>query len=150
MHFFAVHIYHSKPYIYNLWLEWSFSWSFSCYRHKYVDDCWFNNFFLKGSIDWTDGLIARIKNQTSPVGHILDTWGSHIGNISLITSIGVYCFNLTNNSIYLFFTILILFLKIIDFKFFAYHQLFYEVLNKKINIKSYISEENENLKSIVF
>ena len=74
-------------------------------------------FFLKGSIDWTDGLIARIKNQTSPVGHILDTWGSHIGNISLITSIGVYCFNLTNNSIYLFFTILILFLKIIDFKF---------------------------------
>ena len=107
-------------------------------------------FFLKGSIDWTDGLIARIKNQTSPVGHILDTWGSHIGNISLITSIGVYCFNLTNNSIYLFFTILILFLKIIDFKFFAYHQLFYEVLNKKINIKSYISEENENLKKHSF
>lgn len=100
-------------------------------------------FFLKGSLDWTDGLIARIKNQTSSVGHILDTWGSHIGNISFIISIGIYCFNLTNNSIYLFFLILILFLKIIDFKFFAYHQLFYEALNKKISLKSSTSEKND-------
>ena len=107
-------------------------------------------FFLKGSLDWTDGLIARIKNQTSSVGHILDTWGSHIGNISLVTSIGIYCFNVTNNSIYLFFTIFILFLKIIDFKFFAYHQLFYEVLNKKINLKSNISEENNASKKQSF
>ena len=107
-------------------------------------------FFLKGSLDWTDGLIARIKNQTSSVGHILDTWGSHIGNISLITSIGIYCFNLTNNSIYLFLTILILFLKIIDFKFFAYHQLFYEVLNKKINLKTNIDTEKNILKKESF
>ena len=103
-------------------------------------------FFLKGSIDWTDGLIARIKNQTSSVGHILDTWGSHIGTISLITSIGIYCFNLTSNNIYLFLTILILFLKIIDFKFFAYHQIFIEVLNKKINIKLNIDEETNTFK----
>ncbi len=100
-------------------------------------------FFLKGSLDWTDGLIARIKNQTSSVGHILDTWGSHIGNISLITSIGIYCFNQTNNSIYLFLTILILFLKVIDFKYFAYHQLFYEILNKQLNLKT-IKNNNEN------
>ena len=103
-------------------------------------------FFLKGSLDWTDGIIARIKNQTSSVGHILDTWGSHIGNISLITSIGIYCFNQTNNSIYLFFTILILFFKIIDFKLFSYHQLFYEFLNKKINLKTDITKENDILK----
>ena len=107
-------------------------------------------FFLKGSLDWTDGLIARIKNQTSSVGHILDTWGSHIGNISFIISIGIYCFNLTNNSIYLFFLILILFLKIIDFKFFAYHQLFYEALNKKINLKSSTSEKNDIFKKQSF
>ena len=54
--------------------------------------------FLKGTLDWTDGLIARIKNQTSPIGHILDTWGSHIGEISLITSIGIYCYNFTDNN----------------------------------------------------
>ena len=107
-------------------------------------------FFLKGSLDWTDGLIARIKNQTSLVGDLLDIWGTHIGNISFITSIGIYCFNLTNNSIYLFFLIIILFLKIIDFKFFAYHQLYNKALDKKINLKSNIPEKNNNLKKPSF
>ena len=37
-------------------------------------------FVLKGAIDWTDGLIARMKNQISSVGHILDTWGSYRNN----------------------------------------------------------------------
>lgn len=92
-------------------------------------------FFLKGSLDWTDGFIAKIKNQKSSVGHILDTWGSHIGGLSLITSIGFYCYNNTQNDIYLFLTIIILFLRIIDFKFFAFHQLFYELFNKDNNIE---------------
>tara|TARA_B100000579_G_scaffold438014_1_gene470881 strand:+ start:7641 stop:8438 length:798 start_codon:yes stop_codon:yes gene_type:complete len=92
-------------------------------------------FFLKGSLDWTDGLIARMKNQTSSLGHILDVWGSHIGTMSLISSLGIYCFNISNNNIYLFLVIAILFLKIIDFKLFSYHQLFYEFLNNKINLK---------------
>ena len=69
-------------------------------------------FVLKGSIDWTDGLIARMKNITSSVGHILDTWGSHIGSLSFVTSIGIYCYNLTNDKIYLFLIILILLLKL--------------------------------------
>jgi len=91
-------------------------------------------FFLKGSLDWTDGLIARIRNQTSSVGHILDTWGSHIGTISLITSLGIYCFNISEDNIFLFLTIFILFLNIVDFKLFAYHQLFYELINDKIQL----------------
>ena len=92
-------------------------------------------FVLKGSIDWTDGLIARMKNISSSVGHILDSWGSHIGSLSFVTSIGIYCYNLTNDNIYLFLTILILLLKLIDFKFFAFQQLFYEYLSKQINFK---------------
>jgi hypothetical protein len=101
-------------------------------------------FVLNGSIDWTDGLIARMKNITSPVGHILDTWGSHIGSLSFVSSIGIYCYNLTNNNDYLFLTILFLFLKLIDFKLFAFHQLFYEYLCKKINFES---KKVENVKS---
>ena len=101
-------------------------------------------FFLKGSIDWTDGLIARIKNQTSSVGHVLDTWGSHIGTLSLITSLGIYCFNNSNNNIYLFLIIIILFLKIIDFKLFAYHQLFHELLNDEINFDIKKNEKDLN------
>lgn len=105
-------------------------------------------FFLKGSIDWTDGLLARIKNQTSSIGHILDTWGSHIGTISLISSLGIYCFNNTDNNIYLFLTILILFLKIIDFKLFAYHQLFHELINNEISfeIKKNVQVQSNKLK----
>jgi hypothetical protein len=92
-------------------------------------------FFLKGSLDWTDGLIARMNNQTSNIGHVLDTWGSHIGSISLVSSLGIYCFNMTNNNLFLFIVIFILFLKVIDFKLFSYHQLFYEVINNNISIK---------------
>ena len=93
-------------------------------------------FMLKGSIDWTDGLIARMKNITSSVGHILDTWGSHIGSLSFITSIGIYCYNLTNDKIYLFLIILILLLKLIDFRLFSYQQLFNDHLSKKINLNT--------------
>ena len=103
-------------------------------------------FFLKGSIDWTDGLIARIKNQTSSIGHILDTWGSHIGTLSLITSLGIYCFNNSNNNLYLFLIIIILFLKIIDFKLFAYHQLFHELLNDEIDFNIKQNEKDQNIK----
>lgn len=91
-------------------------------------------FFLKGSMDWTDGLVARIKNQTSSVGHMLDTWGSHIGEMSLITAIGIFCFNFSNNLVYLFLLIIILFLNVIDFKLFSFHQSFYELVNKKIQL----------------
>lgn len=103
-------------------------------------------FFLKGTFDWTDGLIARIKNETSSVGHILDTWGSHIGTISLISSLGIYCYNSSNNNLYLFLTITILFLRIIDFKLFAYHQLFYELLNDDINFEIKKDKKDKNLK----
>ena len=104
-------------------------------------------FVLKGSFDWTDGLIARMKNMTSSVGHILDTWGSYIGSLSLVTSIGIYCYNLTDSNIYLFLTILFLFLKLIDFKLFAFHQLFYEHLNNNININS-IKVKEKDLKKL--
>ena len=99
-------------------------------------------FFLKGFLDWSDGFVARIKKQSSSIGHLLDTWGTHIGNISLMTSIGVYCYNSSGDNIFLFATIIILFLNLIDFKLFTFHQAFYEVLNKniKINFKKKINK----------
>ena len=30
-------------------------------------------FVLKGVVDWSDGLLARVTNQTSNIGHIIDT-----------------------------------------------------------------------------
>ena len=45
-------------------------------------------FVLKGVVDWSDGLLARVTNKTSGIGHVIDTWGSHIGYYSLIFGIG--------------------------------------------------------------
>ena len=93
-------------------------------------------FVLKGVVDWSDGLLARVTNQTSNIGHIIDTWGSYIGYYSLIFGLGFICFNANNEVFYLILTLLIFLVSLIDFKLFSYHQLFYEVLNKKINLKN--------------
>ena len=102
-------------------------------------------FFLKSSLDWTDGLVARIKKETSSVGHLLDAWGSHIGGISLITSLGIYCYNNTNDIIFLFLVFMYLFIQTIDFKFYSYHQAFYEIVNKKMSVKTKITN-NQKIK----
>ena len=89
-------------------------------------------FYFKGTIDWTDGLLARIKNETSSMGHILDTWGSHVGYI-FISGLFIYCSNI-DNKIYImtdFFNI-----KAIDFKSYLYQQSFYEILNNTQNIEN--------------
>lgn len=99
--------------------------------------------FFKGVLDWADGLLARIKEQTSSIGHILDAWGSNVGYIFFISGFTVYCYNLTNNSFYLFILILFLIFKSIDFKNYLYQQSFYEISNKTENIESKILEKNE-------
>ena len=58
-------------------------------------------FFFKGTFDWADGLLARIKNKTSSFGHILDAWGSNVGYIFFVSGLSIYCFNITSNSIYI-------------------------------------------------
>ena len=103
-------------------------------------------FVLKGVVDWSDGLLARVTNKTSSIGHIIDTWGSHIGYYSLIFGIGFICFNNNNEPIYLIITSLILIISLIDFKLFSYHQLFYEILNKNITIKNQ-EEINKDLEN---
>tara|TARA_B100000035_G_scaffold280856_1_gene261404 strand:+ start:287 stop:1102 length:816 start_codon:yes stop_codon:yes gene_type:complete len=101
-------------------------------------------FVLKGVVDWSDGLLARVTNQKSNIGHIIDTWGSYIGYYSLIFGLGFICFNANSNPFYLIVTLLIFLVSLIDFKLFSYHQLFYEILNKKIYIKNQ-EDENTNI-----
>ena len=103
-------------------------------------------FVLKGVVDWSDGLLARVTNKTSGIGHVIDTWGSHIGYYSLIFGIGFICFNNNNEPIYLIIISLIFLISLIDFKLFSYHQLFHEILNKNITIKNQ-EEINENLEN---
>ena len=54
-------------------------------------------FFFKGIFDWCDGLLARLKKQTSELGDVLDTWGGLVGSFSfligleILPNIELYC-----------------------------------------------------------
>ncbi len=50
-------------------------------------------FFSKSILDWSDGLLARIKKKTSELGSLLDSWGGLVGDYSFISGLGVYLFN---------------------------------------------------------
>ena len=100
-------------------------------------------FVLKGVVDWSDGLLARVTSQTSNIGHIIDTWGSHVGYYSLIFGIGMICYHSQGHSIYIFLISTIFFISLIDFKLFGYHQLFYEILNGKKLLKENSSKHDQ-------
>ena len=103
-------------------------------------------FYFKGTFDWTDGLLARIKNKTSSFGHILDAWGSNVGYIFFVSGFSIYCFNITNNSIYIFILVFFLIIKTIDFKIYLYQQSFYEILNNTQNIDKNFLKRDEIIK----
>ena len=103
-------------------------------------------FYFKGALDWTDGVIARLKGQTSSIGHILDAWGSVVGHLCFVSGLTVYCYNLTNNILYLFILICFLMFKSLDFKEYLYKQSFYEINSNSQNIEKEILNNNQIVK----
>ena len=47
-------------------------------------------YYFRGIIDWADGIVARVNKQTSISGTVLDSYGAHIGWISLWVGLGIY------------------------------------------------------------
>ena len=47
-------------------------------------------FFVKGILDWSDGHFARITNQTSITGHVLDVYGAHMNEVGFYLGLGYY------------------------------------------------------------
>ena len=90
-------------------------------------------FIFQPILDWADGLLARIKRQTSLLGHMLDAWGANVYFYLLITSVGIYLFNSTNKIYFLYLTIFSIFIKLVDFRIFIFQQLFYENKKKKLD-----------------
>ena len=103
-------------------------------------------FYFKGALDWTDGLIARIKGQTSSIGHILDAWGSSVGHLCFVSSLAVYCYNLTNNILYLFIIICFLIFKSNGLRIIFTNNLFYEINNNSQNIENKILNNSKIVK----
>ena len=90
-------------------------------------------FFLKSFLDWSDGYLAKIKNKTSELGAVLDEWAGFIGYYSFLCGFGILLFNQTEQTIYLILTLLIVFLKICDIKFFIYLTTIDKLKEKKIS-----------------
>lgn len=51
--------------------------------------------FNKGILDWSDGHLARIKNETSLTGHLLDEYGAAINIIGFYIGLGFFVMHQT-------------------------------------------------------
>jgi phosphatidylglycerophosphate synthase len=98
-------------------------------------------FFTKSSLDWGDGFLAKIKNQTSNLGHILDNWGAKVGTCSFLAGFGFYLYNKNNDEIFILLLFFIIFLKALDMKEYAYHLTMFNFLREK-NKKKLLGELN--------
>ena len=98
-------------------------------------------FFTKGSFDWADGTLAKFKRGPTEIGNLLDNWGALVGQYSFLTGLGLYVYNKENEIIFILFTLLIMFLKVIDIKSYSY-QLFSIELEKAKNKKNFLKKIN--------
>ena len=101
-------------------------------------------FFSKSILDWSDGLLARIKKKTSELGSLLDSWGGLVGDYSFISGLGVYLFNKYQSIHFLYLIIFILILKCLDFKSHFYIMSLHSLLSKN---KKQIKSEKSKKKS---
>ncbi len=94
-------------------------------------------FFSKGTLDWADGHYARLKNQTSLTGHILDIYGARLNSVFFLISLGFYQYLKYENIYFLFMVILLPIFMLGYFEKYAYQLIFNNFgLNKFIKNSS--------------
>ncbi len=105
-------------------------------------------FFLKNLPDWVDGFIARLKNQTSEEGKILDPWGALVNSHAFIIGFGIYVFNTSNQVMYLYILILIIFLRAIDLRNYTFIQFMNGIINNELKLKDQKNIESSNTEQL--
>ena len=102
--------------------------------------------FFNGVLDWTDGLIARLKKSVSPLGSLLDEWAGLIVSYSFIIGFGLYLFNKTGQINFISLLILIIFVRALDLKNYFYQNTTYKLYKFEINKiqlkRKYLSKNN--------
>lgn len=96
-------------------------------------------FFLKNVFDYTDGFVARMQKKTSNFGQFFDEWTGDFFTLCVLISVPIYVYEKTNETIYLFITIALLFFEVINPKkkilSYSYLKKVSEAYKKKIIIK---------------
>tara|TARA_Y100000590_G_scaffold402422_1_gene488171 strand:- start:1609 stop:2409 length:801 start_codon:yes stop_codon:yes gene_type:complete len=73
-------------------------------------------FFSKVIVDWMDGHIARLTNQTSKLGAYLDDWGALVTNTCFQIGISIYLTRITGNYNYYLIALAMVTLSAIDLR----------------------------------
>ena len=55
-------------------------------------------FFNKGILDWSDGLLAKLKYKQTLTGHVLDCYGAKLGLLGMSIGLGFYVLDRTGYS----------------------------------------------------
>ena len=92
-------------------------------------------FFFQGALDWADGLLAKIKKQTSDVGYILDPWSGFLNYNLFVISLGLYLYNQLNSEVFFYLIIAYLCLRLFDLRNYSYMFVMYEKLKGRIKAK---------------
>jgi phosphatidylglycerophosphate synthase len=73
-------------------------------------------FFSKAIPDWIDGHIARLKNQTSRLGGLLDSWGAKVNLLSFQTAICLYLAQVEGSDVYYLLAVIISLASAVNFR----------------------------------
>ena len=92
--------------------------------------------FTKTIIDACDGYIARLKNQKSTSGFVLDPYGAYINAIGFQSGIGFYLAYAYDDNFFLYLVFLIPFCYAIRFKTYSYSFILNEIIENKNLIDS--------------
>lgn len=101
-------------------------------------------FFNRGILDWVDGYWASYKKQTSYKGKLLDNYGGVIGLLSLNTGLGIFSFNSTENHIFLYLTIIMLFIHSNLIREYSSSVILRDVAANKIEVKKFLVKGPES------
>ncbi len=102
--------------------------------------------FTKTIFDACDGFLARLKNQKSISGHMLDWYGAHVNAIGFQSGMGFYLAN-NENEIFFYLAFLIPFFYAIKLKPFAYTTILNEILERKDYLDKTHPIKNEDNKN---
>ena len=88
-------------------------------------------FVFKGVVDWSDGVLARLTDRCSDEGAVLDSWGAVVNSFGFLIGVGFYIFNRTNDITYIYLMALMIFLRGIDLREFAYRSAMSDLVKRR-------------------
>jgi len=101
-------------------------------------------YFSRIIIDGTDGLLARVRNQTTDLGALLDSWAAPVAEYFFLLGFGMYLFNATQQMHFLFIMMAMILIKAIDLKDYTYYYLMHSFFKGTRSIKQLTPEEINN------